>query len=99
MRYKPPKLFTSTAPYYAKYRAGYSPALFTHLATRLELDGTQQALDLGAGTGAVAIPLFEHVREIIAVDPDPDMLDEGRKLAAERGITQFGNIHTPPPLA
>ncbi|MFF4732689.1 class I SAM-dependent methyltransferase [Streptomyces mirabilis] len=86
MRYQPNELFTSTAPYYAKYRAGYSPELFSHLAARLGLDGTQSALDLGAGTGAIAIPLSEHVREIIAVDPDPGMLDEGRKLAAERGI-------------
>ncbi|MGW2850497.1 class I SAM-dependent methyltransferase [Streptomyces sp. NPDC001215] len=89
MRYQPNELFTSTAPYYAKYRAGYSPELFTHLATRIGLDGTQTALDLGTGTGAVAIPLSEHVRKVFAVDPDPGMLDQGRELAAERGITNI----------
>ncbi|MFF7888426.1 class I SAM-dependent methyltransferase [Streptomyces sp. NPDC020794] len=89
MRYQPYELFTSTAPYYATFRAGYSPELFTHLATRLSLDGTQTALDLGTGTGAVAIPLAEHVCKVIAVDPDTGMLDEGHKLAAERGITNI----------
>ncbi|GLW74958.1 methyltransferase [Kitasatospora phosalacinea] len=89
MRYQPGELFTSTAPYYAKYRAGYAPELFTHLATRLGLDGTQTALDLGTGTGAVAIPLSRYVREVIAVDPDAGMLDEGRKLAVEQGITNI----------
>ncbi|MDX3247558.1 class I SAM-dependent methyltransferase [Streptomyces sp. ME18-1-4] len=89
MHYQPDELFTSTAPYYAKYRVGYPPELFTHLTDRLGLDGTQNALDLGTGTGAVAIPLAEHVRQVMAVDPDSGMLDEGRKLAVERGITNI----------
>ncbi|OIJ91680.1 class I SAM-dependent methyltransferase [Streptomyces colonosanans] len=89
MSYQPDELFTSTAPYYAKYRAGYPPQLFTHLADWLGLDCTQNALDLGTGTGAIAIPLSEHVREITAVDPDPGMLNEGRKLASARGITNI----------
>ncbi|MEY9956780.1 class I SAM-dependent methyltransferase [Streptacidiphilus sp. MAP5-52] len=89
MRYQPDELFTSTAPYYAKHRAGYSPELFTHLATRLGLDGTQTTLDLGTGTGAISIPLSRYVREVIAVDPDAGMLDEGRKLAVEQGITNI----------
>lgn len=89
MRYQPDELFTSTAPYYAKFRAGYSPELFSHLTTRLGLNGTQRVLDLGTGTGAIAIPLSRHVREVIAVDPDTGMLDEGRKLAAGQGITNI----------
>jgi SAM-dependent methyltransferase len=31
-------------------------------------------LDLGAGPGHVAIPLAAHVAEVVAVDPEPEML-------------------------
>lgn len=87
MKYQPDELFRSTAPYYARYRAGYPLKLFTHLADRFGLDGTQLALDLGCGTGQIAIPLAAHVREVVAVDPEPSMLDEGRALAEQQGVT------------
>ncbi|MEO3756070.1 class I SAM-dependent methyltransferase [Streptomyces sp. B6B3] len=85
--YTPSELFASTAPYYARFRPGYHPALYELLAERFGLDGTQRILDLGTGTGTLALPLAAHAAEVIAVDPEPGMLDEGRKLTAERGIT------------
>lgn len=86
MRYRPDELFRSTAPYYARYRAGYPREFFAYLVERLGLDGTQRVLDLGCGTGQIAVPLAEHVAEVIAVDPEPTMLEEGRKASAERSI-------------
>ncbi|MGW1643240.1 class I SAM-dependent methyltransferase, partial [Streptomyces lavendulae] len=73
-------------PYYARFRPAYDHRLFTLLATRFALDGTQRVLDLGAGTGALTLPLAALVREVVAVDPEPDMLAEGRRLAAETGV-------------
>jgi len=89
MHYKPDELFRSTAPYYARHRAGYPPGFFDHVATRFRLDSTQTVLDLGCGTGQIAIPLAPHVARVLAVDPEPAMLDEGERLAQERRI---GNI-------
>lgn len=89
MPYQPDELFRSTATYYARYRPGYPPQLFDHLAERFHLDRTQTVLDLGCGTGQLAIPLATHVARVIAVDPEPAMLDEGARLVAERGA---GNI-------
>lgn len=86
MPHRPDELFRSAAPYYARYRPGYPPEFFSFLQDRLHLDGTQRVLDLGCGTGQVAIPLARSVAEVIAVDPEPGMLSEGRKRAAERGI-------------
>lgn len=89
MRYNPDELFRSTAPYYARYRPGYPREFFDYLVERFALDGTQQVLDLGCGTGQIALPLAAHVARVYAVDPEPSMLTEGRQLAEERGI---GNI-------
>ncbi|WP_024800554.1 class I SAM-dependent methyltransferase [Nocardia sp. BMG51109] len=86
MRYNPDELFRSTAPYYARYRSGYPPEFFDRLVARFALDGTQQILDLGCGTGQIALPLAPHVGRVLAIDPEPSMLTEGGRLAEEREI-------------
>ncbi|GLX41310.1 hypothetical protein Sros01_73830 [Streptomyces roseochromogenus] len=91
-------LFASTVPYYARFRPAYDDRLFTLLAARFALDGTQRVLDLGAGTGALTLPLAALVREVVAVEPEPAMLAEGRRLAAETGVDGIdwrqGDSHT-----
>jgi SAM-dependent methyltransferase len=73
-------LFGGAAPYYAKHRPGYGDAAIDHLATTFGRDSS--VLDLGCGPGTVAIPLARRVRVVTAVDPDEEMLAEGRRLAA-----------------
>jgi ubiquinone/menaquinone biosynthesis C-methylase UbiE len=87
--YTPDELFASTAPYYARYRPGYDQAFYDMLAARFALDGTQRVLDLGTGTGVLALPLAKLVGHVTAIDPEPGMLEEGRKLAAEQDITNI----------
>ncbi len=79
-------LFEGTAPYYARYRRGYSRELPDALAGLCNLDGTGRLLDLGTGTGALALALAHLFECVVAVDPDGAMLGEASRLAASRGI-------------
>ncbi|MBI3745060.1 MAG: NTP transferase domain-containing protein [Chloroflexi bacterium] len=43
-------------------------------------------LDIGAGAGRYALPIARHVREVVAVDPSPAMLEALRTAAGQHGI-------------
>ncbi|MFD2118757.1 methyltransferase domain-containing protein [Streptomyces cirratus] len=89
MESSPPGLFASTVPHYARFRSAYGARLFALLSARFSLDGTQRVLDLGAGCAALTLPLAALVREVVAVDPEPQMIAEGRRLAAVAGVGQY----------
>jgi SAM-dependent methyltransferase len=74
-------MFRSTASYYARYRPGYPTELLDELAAATGLDGTGRLLDLGCGPGTIAIPLASRVAEVIAVDNEPEMLEELSRTA------------------
>lgn len=80
------ELFKGAAQSYAKYRLGYSRALFNHLVKSFELDNTKRVLDLGTGTGQLAIPLAAYVQEVVALDPDKEMLEGGKMQAERQGV-------------
>ena len=41
--------------------------------------GDERVLDAGSGAGALAFALAPHVREVVAVDLVPELLEQGRK--------------------
>jgi len=84
-----PALFKGTAWYYARYRTPYPQAIFDLLASRFELDGTGKLLDLGAGTGEVTVPLSKYFDGVVAVEPDGEMISEGKQRAEKAGITNI----------
>ncbi len=43
--------------------------------------GDERALDSGSGAGALAFALAPHVREVVAVDLVPELLEQGRQRA------------------
>src|SRR4051794_11342603 len=71
-----PQVFHGTASWYARYRPRYPDALIEGLAEAAGLDGTGRLLDLGTGPGFLAVPLAAYVEEVVAVDPEPEMLAE-----------------------
>lgn len=83
-----PGLFQGTACYYARFRRGYPLEVIDTLVARFHLDGTTHVLDLGCGTGHLAVPLASRRIPVHAVDPDLEMLAEG--LAAEKAAGAHG---------
>jgi trans-aconitate methyltransferase len=82
----PQRLFASAAAAYARYRPAYPPALIEHLVARCGLDGTGRLLDLGCGTGHLALLLAARFADVIGLDPNPDMLAEAARQAALAGV-------------
>jgi SAM-dependent methyltransferase len=83
-------IFKGTARYYARYRPAYPAPFLEHVAASFSLDGTGRLLDLGSGTGQLAIPLARYFAAVVAMDPAPEMLVEATALAGPAGA---GNIH------
>lgn len=50
------------------------------------LAGHERVLDAGCGTGHTALTFAPHVASVVAVDFTAGMLEQGRRLAAERGV-------------
>lgn len=59
--------FSSHAAAYAAYRPAYPPALAAWLAGIAPVTG--DALDVGCGSGQLALLLAQHFRQVIATDP------------------------------
>lgn len=81
-----PTLFQGTAAYYAWGRPPYSRDLVATLAAECKLDGSGRLLDVGCGPGALSLALAGRFQEVVALDPDQEMLTEGMRLAARTGL-------------
>ncbi|THJ50825.1 class I SAM-dependent methyltransferase [Candidatus Frankia alpina] len=79
-------LFSGTAGYYARYRPCYPPEFLADVARRFSLPGTGRLLDLGCGPGTLTLALAARMREVIGVDPEPEMLAEAAQQADRAGV-------------
>jgi SAM-dependent methyltransferase len=82
-------LFAGAAIHYRRGRPPYSPQLEAVLAEELGLDGSGRLLDGGCGPGILTVRLAHLFEEVVGLDPDAAMLAEGRRTAAERGISNI----------
>jgi SAM-dependent methyltransferase len=82
-------LYLGSAPHYARGRLPYAPGLVDQLTEALALDGRGRLIDVGCGPGILTLLLASRFEEAIGVDPDPGMLAEAERRAAENGI---GNL-------
>lgn len=77
--------FSAAAAHYDAGRPPYAPQALGLVADLFQIGPGVRVLDLGCGPGTLAIPFSRRGCEVVAVDPDPAMLSEGRRLAVERG--------------
>ena len=73
--------FARTAERVGAHQDERAVELEKKLVSFLATEGDERALDSGTGAGALAFALAPHVREVIAVDLVPELLEEGRKRA------------------
>ncbi|MCA6115233.1 class I SAM-dependent methyltransferase [Bradyrhizobium sp. WSM 1738] len=80
------ELFRGAAPYYARHAIPYPDDFFRSLVRVCGLTNSSRALDLGAGTGQIGIPLARSVANVLSVDASDEMIQEGRRIAKAMGI-------------
>lgn len=78
--------FKSTAEFYSRFRVPYPESLVARLKADAGLGYDSQVLDLATGPGRLALALAPSLREIVAVDVEPEMLEEGRRVARRERI-------------
>lgn len=86
---KPDDLFAGTAEYYARYRMDYPDAVYAELERAFPSDGRGVLLDLGTGTGLIALHLAGRFERVVALDVSAEMVATARRIVAERGETNI----------
>ncbi|MTI49119.1 class I SAM-dependent methyltransferase [Sporosalibacterium faouarense] len=92
MSFSNKELFVGTAKYYSKYRIEYPQELLDIITKFYEVDGKGRLLDLGCGTGKLAIPLHKSFKEVIGIDIDQEMINEAKKVSSEKNISNINFI-------
>jgi len=84
--------FQEAAWFYSEYRYRPSQAFARLLATHLEWSPSDRVLDLGAGPAHVSLRLAPFVGELVAMDPEEAMIEEGRRRAEAARIDNISFV-------
>ena len=79
--------FGRTAADYERHRPGFPESFFARLSEMGWIAEDQRALDLGTGTGTLALGFAKHGLEVTGVDIAPELLEVARRDAQERRLS------------
>jgi ubiquinone/menaquinone biosynthesis C-methylase UbiE len=82
-----PRRFRSTVAWYERYRLAYPDRLIARVAALAGLSPGDPVLDLGAGTGMLAVPFAQAGMAVTAMDPEPQMLAAAGEAAKAAGVS------------
>jgi ubiquinone/menaquinone biosynthesis C-methylase UbiE len=81
-----PGLFASNVAFYERYRLAYPERLIRRVVALAGLKPGDSVLDLGTGTGMLAIPFAQAGLSVTALDPEPAMLEAATLSADAAGV-------------
>jgi ubiquinone/menaquinone biosynthesis C-methylase UbiE len=79
--------FGRTAVDYERHRPGFPDDFFDRLVARRWIGPGQRALDLGTGTGSLALGFAARDLVVTGIDIAPELLEAAEKAAAARGLS------------
>jgi SAM-dependent methyltransferase len=85
--------FREAASFYAEHRYRPSEEFVRLLASHLGWARDDRVLDLGAGPAHVSTLVAPFVGEVVVMEPEEAMLDEGRRRAAAAGLENLSFVH------
>ena len=81
-----PRLFQTTVAYYERFRLAFPDRLMARVATLAGLKPGDKVLDLGCGTGMLAMGFARLGMAVTAMDPEPEMLAAAGSAAQAQGL-------------
>jgi SAM-dependent methyltransferase len=79
-----PHRFQTAAEHYVRGRLDYPPELIEQVVSLTGLRDHHRVLDLGCGPGFLAVAFAPYAREVVGLDPEPAMLEQAVRYAAQR---------------
>lgn len=74
------ELFSGTYEYYVKYRPSIPKEVIDVIVKHFDVKPTDRVLDIGCGTGQVALAMEGKCGEMVCLDPDSEMLKQAKKM-------------------
>lgn len=78
--------FGRTAVDYERYRPGFPDTFFDRLLDLEWIAPQDRALDLGTGTGSMALGLASRGLDVVGLDLAPELLEVARRMAEDRKL-------------